>query len=230
MKIKLLFIAALMISLSVSAQEITTVSTTEATIQKISGVALTTRINRAEEKKIAKEWKSVLKDYDGDVDIKKNVIIANEVKIESMGSDPLIIVAEVKEVKESEHDFIVLFYKNGQVVTAANDLSAFTAAKSIVKTFSNRMSQEATNDYRKTQVKLFEDYEDEMKDLKKDQEKAEDDIKDAKEKIKDAEKMIKEKTKELNENQENQAKMLNKVNEQQKTVKKANAEAELFNK
>ena len=197
-------------------------------IDKVSGTVLRTTINRAEEKTIVKGWKGVMKDYDADVDTKNNGITAKEVKIESIGTVGLEVLAEVRKSSDTQKEFIVMFLKNGTAISSTSDLSAFTAAKSIVREFANNMSKKATEDYQKAQIKLFDDIEDDYEDAQKEQEKAEKDIEDAKEQIKESEKEIKEKSKFLDENKRTQADLKKKMEAQKTMVNGSNKEMDLF--
>lgn len=229
MKIRnIIFPFLLLFTQSFVGQEVTTVTAIEDNVGKENGLGFKTRINRAEEKVIIKEWKSLLKGYNGKVVVEGTIISAEEVQIESMGSDPLIVRAEIRNVNKTEHDFFVQFYKNGQYVNDVTDLSAFTAAKTIVRMFSNRLSEEATDGYQKVQLKLYDNLTSEMNKLKKEKEKAEKLIKNAEEEIKAAQQLIKDKTKEIAENKEKQAVKEEEIEKQKIIVKKANAEAKLY--
>ena len=229
-KIKKLFITLITISFcsTISAQEATTVTESIEEIGEENGVVLQTRINRAETKDILKEWKKLMKDYDGDVDIKKNTVKATEVKIESIDPNEIEVIAEVKELSKNTRQFSAMFIKNLTPISSANDISAFTAAKNIVRNFANKMSNEATKNYNEVQLKIFGDINDDLEDAKKEEEKAEEDIKDAKEEIKKAEETIKDRSKELQENRKKQEELQKKLNEQKRTVNEAKKEMELF--
>jgi peptidoglycan hydrolase CwlO-like protein len=133
-----------------------------------------------------------MKDFDGDVKIKKSTLTATGVKIESIDSNPIEVVAEVRKSTEQEHELVVIFIKNGISMSAESDLAGYTAAKSIVRNFANEMSKEATEDYLKEQNKLVEDLVKDLEGAEKDHEKATKEIQDAKENIENAKKEIKE--------------------------------------
>ena len=226
----------LAISLPTIAQEATSVVNKTATVGEESGNALSTKINRASEKDIIKEWKSKMKDFDGDVKIKKSTLTATGVKIESIDSNPIEIVAEVRKSTEQEHELVVIFIKNGVSMSAESDLAGYTAAKSIVRNFANEMSKEATEDYLKEQNKqLVEDLVKDLEGAEKDHEKATKEIQDAKEniedakrEIKEAEAKIKEKSKFIGDNKKTKEELSKKVEAQKLVLKAVQNEMELF--
>lgn len=215
-------------SISMTAQEATSVIEKVDNIGDETGTVLSTKINRASEKTILKEWKGKMKDWDGDVDIKKSMITSKEVKIEAIDENGLEIIAEVRRSTDQEFEFIAMFIKNGKPVSSDSDISGFAAAKNIVRNFANEVSKEATEVYQKAQLKLFEELEDELENAKKEREKAEEDIKEAEEEIKKANEIIKQKKKDLSDNKSSQEHLAKKIAEQEKKVKNANEEMGLF--
>lgn len=236
MKMKPLFLAAfLTFSVGAFSQEATTVIEKTASVGSENGIVLSVKINRASEKDILKEWKSKMKDFNGDAKTKKEVVTATSVKIESIDSNPIEVIAEVRKSTEQEFELVVMFVKNGAPLSSTSDLSGFTAAKSIVRNFANEISKEATEDYQKEQVKMLDkatkEYESAVKDTEKAQKAIEDakaKIEEAKKTIKEAEAKIKEKTKFVGDNKKSQADLSKKIEEQKKVVKTANNEVELF--
>jgi hypothetical protein len=226
-KISILFLLTAF-SVSTYAQKTVKVEEKNGKIDETSGTVLSTTINRASEKTILKEWKSKMKDYDADVDTKKNRVTAKEVKIESIGTVGLEVLAEVKEQSDSEKEFTVMFIKNGQAITSSTEIAAFAAAKSIVREFAINISKEATEDFQKVQLKLFEDLEDDTRDAKKEEERAKEDIEDAKRKIKEAEETIKEKSKFLEDNKQTQLELSKKLSGQKTKVDAANKEMDIY--
>lgn len=229
-------------ALCANAQVAITVTEDSDNIDKQSGTVLRTKINRTEEKTIVKEWKGKMKDYDGDVDTKKNRITAENVKIEAIGTVGLTVLGEVRKSSENEQEFVVMFLKNGQSISSKSDLSAFTAMKNIVRNFATELSKESTADYQKNQLKVFTALQEDLEDTKKEEEEAKEDIEDAKKKIeeakeeiekaneeiKEAEEKIKDKTKFLEKNAKNQAETTEKIAKQQNVVNGANSEMEYF--
>ena len=103
-----------------------------------------------------------------------------------------------------------MFLTNGVPLNSKKDLSGFTAAKSIVINFANKMSKEATEDYQKDQIKSFEKIQKELESTQKDKEKAEKAVMESKKAIKEAEANIKEKTKFIAENKKFHAVLIKK--------------------
>ena len=176
-----------------------------------------------------------MKDFDGDVKIKKSTLTATGVKIESIDSNPIEVVAEVRKSNEQEHELVVIFIKNGISMSAESDLAGYTAAKSIVRNFANEMSKEATEDYLKEQNKLVEDLVKDLEGAEKDHEKATKEIQDAKENIEDAKKeikeaeaKIKEKSKFIGDNKKTKEELSKKVEAQKLVLKAVQNEMELF--
>jgi hypothetical protein len=236
MKTKHLVLTAfLALSINTFAQEATAVVEKTENIDSESGTVLSVKINRATEKDILKEWKSKMKNFDGDVKIKGSSAKSTEVKIESIDSNPIEVIATVKKSTEQEHIFMAMFIKNSVSISSESDLMAFTAAKTIVKNFANELSKDATADYQKEVTKAFEKLEKELENTKKDNEKAEKEkikakeaIEDAKNAIKEAEATIKEKTKFIADSKKTLAELASKMESQTQVVKAANDEMELF--
>ncbi len=162
-----------------------------------------------------------MKEWEGDVSVKGSTVFATLVKIDAIDASGLEVNAKVKKSTDQEFEFLVMFLKNGEPISSDSDLSGFAGAKSIVKSFANELSREATKDYHKAETKIFTNLENDLESAKRDKEKAEKAIENAK-------KVIKEKTAFLSENKTNQEELVKKISEQKKVVKKANEELDLF--
>lgn len=236
MKMKHLLLSGILaFSLTLSAQEVTSVIEKTDNIGTENGTVLSTKINRAIEKDIVKEWKSKMKGFDGEVKVKGATITATSVKIESIDSNPIEVIAKVINSTDQEFELVVMFIKNSVSISSESDLMGFTAGKNIVRNFANEMSKEATEGFQKIELKAFDKVEKELESAKKDKEKAEKDterakkaIEDAKNTIIEAEATIKEKTKFIADNKKTQAGLVIKLEEQKKRVKIANDEMDLF--
>jgi|GEM_PF-5806681 len=106
-----------------------------------------------------------------------------------------------------------MFIKTGVPLNANSDLSGYTAAKSILRNFANKMSKEATEVHYTTQNKIVAGLIKDLEDAKKEQEKAEKAIKEAKEEIKDTKLSIKEKTKFIDRNKKTKNELSKKIKE-----------------
>ena len=191
-------------------------STSEARIvvESVSGLhgkAVEILINRAEEKDILKAWKSVLKDYEGDVKLKGNSAEALEVVIPLISKNPLKVVAEVKSGPENQKVFVAIFME-GDI-----NHSETETAKRIVEDMAKELSKEATSKHHSNQEKALKALQGELKDLIRDKEKAEKNIEDCKKSIKDAEY-------DLKQNEKDRIKLQEKIKEQEKKLKDANEE------
>jgi phosphoenolpyruvate-protein kinase (PTS system EI component) len=214
---------ALILGLGYTAQAQKDIKITESTekINDYDGNVLRTVINRADEKTISKEWKRKMKDYDASVNTKKNEIHATEVMISTISEFPIRVYAQVNEINETQIEFLVMFMNGDRSISSSPDISGFTAAKQIVKEFTNQVSKEATKGYNKTQINLLDDLQKQLKELKNNKKDAEKEIKKAKE-------TIKEKEYELAENEKKREETLKKIEAQKQTVKNANKEMDQF--
>ena len=59
-----------------------------------------------------------MKDFDGDLKVKKSTLTTTSVKIESIDSNPIEVVTEVRKSTKQEHELIVFFIKNGVAMSA----------------------------------------------------------------------------------------------------------------
>ncbi len=203
------------------AQESISVSESTANIEDANGNALRTEINRADEKMIIKAWKSLMKDYDGDVDIKGNNILSKEVIISAISERGITVYAQINKLSDTRKEFLVIFLNGDSYISSKNDISSYTAANQIVKDFAQKVSQNATNKHRDLQMSVMKDLTKQLENLKREQKNAEKEIEKAKETIKDKEY-------ELGENEKEQTEMAKKIEQQKELVKNAKNEAELF--
>lgn len=223
MRTKLIYVVLLLIGFgyTVHSQEAISITEISASIQDASGNALRTEINRADEKMINKAWKSLMKDYDGDVEVKGNTIISKEVIIPSISDRGITVYAQTSKLSDTKKEFQVIFLNGDQDISSRSDVSAYTAANQIVKDFAQKVSNTATNKYRDIQLGLLKGLSKELEGLKRDQANAEKEIKKAKETIKDKEY-------ELENNEKEQQEAVKKIEKQKEMVKNAKIEAELF--
>jgi chromosome segregation ATPase len=203
-----------------SAQEVTTVTETIENIGDANGSALRVEINRADERTIAKEWKSVMKDYDGDVNIKGDEIYASEVMISAISEHEIKVFAKISKLNETKKEFTVIFLNGDRAISSESDISGYTAAKDIVMRFAKARSLEATTEYKENQEDALKELEDNLDDLLRDKKRAEDDIEDCKE-------TIKEKEYDLEQNQDKRGELVKQIEEQKKTLKNAKKEVDL---
>lgn len=180
-------------------------------VSDLHGKAVEILINRAEEKDILKAWKSVLKDYEGEVKVKGNSAEALEVLIPLISKNPLKVVAEVKSGPENQKVFVAIFME-GDI-----NHSETATAKRLVEDMAKELSKEATEEYQNSQEKALKSLQAELKDLIRDKEKAEKNIEDCKESIKEAEY-------DLKQNEKDRTKLQEKIKEQEKKLKEANEE------
>ena len=208
LKSLLIFISILFVS-EMKAQDKIKVSESSKEIEGIKGNALSVEIYRADEKTVAKEWKSSLKRKSGDVDIKGNSIIATDVLIESISEYEISIYAMVKRVNKTTLEFSAIFLNGDRAISSA-DAGAHLVAKKMVKDFANSVSKEAAKEHHKLQLGILDDHNKSLKKLTNE--------------IEDANKLIKEKKKEIEEKTAEKEKLLKTIEEHNKTVKSAEKE------
>ena len=229
MKIRTLFLTGILaFSINAFGHEATSVTEKSTEVGTERGTALSTKIKRATEKDIIKSWKSEMKGFDENVKTNKSTITATDVKIKSIDPRGIEVFAEARVATEQEFELVVIFIKNGKPLSAESDLSVYTAAKSILIDFANKLSKEATEEHHEGQNKIVGSLVKDLERAEKEKEKAEEAIKDVKRAIKEAEETIKEKTKFLSENKKALSKLAEKIKAQEQKVKKANDELDLF--
>lgn len=217
-----LILFSLCLSYSAFAQKGTEVTETTANINDINGNALKVVINRADEKTISKEWKRKMKNYDASVKTKSNEVHATEVSISSISEFTIQVYAQINEIDETQKEFLAIFMNGDRSISSSSDISGFTAAKEIVKTFAEELSSNATASYFENQEDQLKELEDRLDDLHKKKKKAEEEIEEAKE-------TIKEREYDLKENEKQREKTEKEIEIQKQTLKNAKKELDLFN-
>lgn len=169
-------------------------------IGDIKGNALSIVILRADEKDIQKEWKSIMKSYEGKVKTKGKTILTSDAKMDYISSGNVQINAEIGKLDDNKREFTVIFLSEKGAVSSSSDISAYTAAKLILQNFSKELSNEAVKNYHKEQEKYLAELKKEKENLQKSNEDLQKKIKEWKEDIIEAEKQIEEniKNQELN--------------------------------
>lgn len=199
----LLLLALFAIGVSAFSQD---VKESTKTIGEHTGNALSVSILRADEREIAREWRSIMKNYDGKVDIKGNHIYTTDAKIESISSGNVQVNAEINKEKDKHYRFTVIFKSEKGAVSSKDDISGFTAANYILKEFAKKLSIEAATAYKETQQKKLRNIQKEKANLENDNVRLTKDIENYQQKIKDAQLAIEENKKALLRNQEEQEK------------------------
>lgn len=217
----LLTAISLSMSITLNAQEKIKVGETTEKINDYSGNALTVVFNRADEKTISKEWKRTMKHYKASTSTKGNEIRATDVSIPSISDYPIQVFAKVKENKDKQNVFYVIFLNGDQSISSKSDASGYTAAKSIVEGFANSLSKNAAKDYQKTQERLLKNYNKELKSNAKD-------TKDDQKSIENKQKEIKNLGEDIKKRQKKQEELKKKIETQKGTVKDAEKEVGLY--
>lgn len=151
--------------------------------------ALTVTIYEATPEQIEKEWRSLMKDYNGKVS-SKDGIFADNVMIKEMGPNTMDVYARTEKGKEGETKLIVAFDLGGAYLSSNQHSSQYAVAKDIVEKFAKRMTKDAIGDQVKVATKALDKLKEQQEDLVEDQDKLTKNIADWKEKIKKAEEDI----------------------------------------
>lgn len=202
-------------------QSVTEVQETIENIEDVNGNALQTTIYRSNSKSIFKSFKSLMKSYGGSVEQKREYLIASEVLISSISEHQIKVYAKTKEIDEKSIALVTIFLNGDNPISSQTDISSYTAAKEIIAEFSRNQSQNATEEYFKSEEKTLAGLEKELELLLKEKKKAEKEIEDCKKAITDNEYKIKE-------NIDKQKKLSGDIANQKTIVKSARNETELF--
>ena len=161
----ILFLALVLASSFVFAQKAqpTTVSETSETIQGVYGDALHVKIHRASQKEIVKALKSEWKDNNGEVETKRNEIIASGVNIPSIGSEGVKMLARVREFSKLEHELLIIFLDGDLALSPEN--SSFYNAKAYLYELANKISKSSNINYHEKEEKNLRQLEGEFKDI-----------------------------------------------------------------
>jgi len=209
----LLILISILLIHEAQAQDKIKVSESSKQIEGVKGNALSVEIYRTDEKTVAKEWRSTIKSKSGNVDIKGNSIIAEDVLIKSISDHEITVYAHVKRVNETTIEFSAIFL-NGDRAISSSDAGAHLVAKKMVKDFAESVSKEAAEDHHEEQTELLEDHNKSLEKLI--------------EEIEEANALILEKKQEIEENTAKKEELLLKIEEQSKTVESAEKEIGLY--
>lgn len=199
---------------------------TQLSAQKISvkesGDALVTTIYDTDVSDIAKDWKSLMKKYDGKVDMSKNKVEAKEVYIKSMFSGKFNVTADLDKIRDGEVKLTVVFDPVATADTKTPDRSSYmNEGKEIVKDFAVKRTSESVGDKVKDEQRAFDKLEKQRDGLIKDNEGLADDIEKYKKRITDAQRDIevnKSKIEDKKKEIETQKKVLDAVIDKQKSL------------
>lgn len=136
-------------------------------IGDLKGNALTVTILHSDKKDILKEWKSIMKSYNGSVKVKGNSVYTTDARIESISSGNVQINAELGKEKNNKHDFTVIFQSERGAVSSKDDISGYTAASYIVKEFAKNLSVRGAAENHKNEEKKLTVLSKQKSDLEK---------------------------------------------------------------
>jgi hypothetical protein len=156
----------------------------------------------ADEKTVEKEWKDVLKDFNGKTSSKKNELFTDDATIKAMSENTVDIYTRFTKV-EGGIKVTVGFDLGGAFVSSSNDAGKAKVATEILHDFGVKVTKKAMEDIVKEEEKNQEKMEKDLADmvseketLKKNIERWTEQIEKAKEDIKKNEKSQEEKSKE----------------------------------
>lgn len=191
-------------------------------IGDLTGNALSITIVRADKKEIIKEWKSIMKSYDGSVKTKGDNIYTSDARIESISSGNVQINAEINKEKGNNHLFTVIFKSEKGAVSSKDDISGYTAASFIVSKFAKDLSVKAATAYKESQQKKFMSLQKDKKTLEKENIRLTEKIEDYNKKIIEAKETIERNKKALlrkKEELEKQEKVVLESDQELKSIK-----------
>ena len=202
------------LSLNIYAQKKIEVQETNASFDNGKHNALKVIIYEAKQKDVEKAWKSLMKDYNAKVNMKKT-IFADDATIKDMSENTIDIYATTDKTKDGDVILYVAFDLGGAYLSSSQHGDKFKTAKKIIHKFAVETTKDALKDKIKDAEKILGNKQKDQKNLEKENKKLHDDIENYKKKIEKAKEDIKE-------NEKNQADKKKEVEEQQSIVNKLN--------
>lgn len=102
--------------------------------------ALVVKIYQCSEEEVIKEWKSLMKDYDGKITVKKEVF-ADNVKIKDMSDNTFDVFARAEANTDGDVILIAGFDLGGAYMGSSQHPKEFKAAKRILMDFAKDLSE-----------------------------------------------------------------------------------------
>lgn len=196
-KIFLLSTIFLLISTFVFSQEII-VTETRTDIADGNKNALEVTIYKSDKKTIEKQWKRLMKDYDADVNSKKE-IFADNALVKKISENTIDIYAKVEEGKDDEIVLYVAFDLGGAFLSSSQHSSQFNEAKELVIEFAKTETENGFNKLIEEEEKALKGLESKLDRMNSDKEHLEKEIEDYKERIEKNTDEINKITKDLDE-------------------------------
>lgn len=205
------FTLTLTISASLFAQKIEVSEKTEK-LNDASHPCLSVYVYETDESSVEKGLKSMLKDMNAKVSMKKE-IFADDAKWSEIGDNTFDVYAKVKEVEKGKVELIFAVDLGGAFMSSSEHSSQTKAFKEKLKTLAVDLTKEGIEAKMKEEGKVLGKLEDEQKSLEKDKEKLQSNIEGWKKDIEKAEGDIKT-------NDSNQGTKKKEIEEQKAKVKK----------
>lgn len=176
--------------------------------------SLTVVIPDTEEKDISKSFKTLLKDYKGEV--KKGTSV--NTLITEISNDPITVFYEVEELKGGGVKLITSWKLSGGFINSETTKEQYNSASKLIRDFAVKASKEAVSEKLEKAMKAQASLEKEQEKLKKENEKLTNSIEENKEKIIKAEGEIKEAENSLVTNKKDQEKKQAEIEKQKKVL------------
>ena len=128
--------------------------------------AFSVRIYESSEDAIKKEWKSKMKSYKYEKISNKDEIIAENIVIPEISSDPIRVIAKVDPIQDKESKLLVAFNQNG-VFLSSNipNTAAYEAAKRILDEFARKITRDAIDESLHKEERNLDKLKEEQKEL-----------------------------------------------------------------
>lgn len=128
--------------------------------------ALSVHIYESSVDAIKKEWKSKMKSYKYEKISNKDEIIAENIVIPEISSDPIRVIAKVDPIQDKESKLLVTFYQNGVFLSSnASNIAAYEAAKRILYEFARKITRDAIDESLHKEERNLDKLKEEQKEL-----------------------------------------------------------------
>ncbi len=210
-----------LLSLNIYSQNKIDVEETNANFDNGKHNALKVVIYEAKQKDVEKAWKSLMKNYNAKVNVKKT-IFADNATIKDMSENTIDIYATTDKTKDGDIILYVAFDLGGAYLNSSEHPDKFKEAKKIIHKFAVETTKDALKDKIKDAEKLLGQKQKDQKNLEKENKNLKDDIENYNKKIEKAKQDIKENEKKQADKKkeiEQQQAVVNALNKKEKAVK-----------
>jgi len=153
--------------------------------------ALVVKIFQSKEDDVFKEWKSIMKDFDAKVSMKKKEMFADNAIIKDMSQNAIDVYARAESNAEGDIIFVVGFDLGGAYMTSGQHPREYKEAKKMVLNLAKDLSEKGLKNRVKAEEKIMLGFTKQKDFITKENETLTRDIEIYKEKIIKAEEKIK---------------------------------------